>query len=97
MVDTLRAAGADRVNHALLSHDNADHEKAQNVLFSADIVYIGGGDVYEGIEVLKKKKMIDFLRRLYEDGKLFFGISAGSIMLAKNWVHWSDPNDDSTA
>jgi peptidase E len=30
-------------------------------------------------------------------GKLFFGISAGSIMLAKEWVRWSDPDNDDTA
>jgi peptidase E len=41
--------------------------------------------------------MIDFLRNQYRKGKPFFGISAGSIMLAKNWVRWSDPQVDSSA
>lgn len=97
IANNLRAAGAGQVNHALISPDNADLEKAKGVLSAADIIYIGGGDVYEGIEVLKKKKMISFLQILYKQNKPFFGNSAGSIMLAERWVHWRDPDDDSTA
>ena len=49
------------------------------------------------MEVLQEKDMIDFLFQLYQQGKPFFGVSAGSIMLAKEWVRWRDPDDDSTA
>lgn len=97
IAEPLRAAGANRVNHALISSDRADLEKAQDVLNSADIIFISGGDVYKGINMLKEKRIIGFMRRLYEEGKPFFGISAGSIMLAKNWVHWNNPDDDMTA
>jgi hypothetical protein len=31
------------------------------------------------------------------DLKRFFGISAGSIMLARQWVRWADPKDDDSA
>ena len=31
------------------------------------------------------------------DGALFFGLSAGSIMLGSHWVRWKDSNDNSTA
>lgn len=94
--DILKVAGASKVNHALISPDGADLKKAADVLTTADIVFISGGDVFRGIVTLKEKKMISFLRGLYERGKPFFGLSAGSIMLAENWVNWSDPNDDST-
>ena len=97
MADSLIAAGANRVNHVVLSSDRADLEKVRNSLNLADIVFISGGDVEEGIKILKKKKMVGFLRRLYDSGKPFFGLSAGSIMLAKNWVRWNNPDDDSTA
>jgi dipeptidase E len=97
MADILRTAGAGKVNHALISSYGADLRKARDVLTSADIVLVSGGDVFEGIQKLKERNMVDFLRRLYDQGKPFFGLSAGSIMLAENWVHWSDPNDDSTA
>jgi hypothetical protein len=41
--------------------------------------------------------MVGFLQGLYEKGKPFFGLSAGSIMLAETWIHWVDPDDDSMA
>lgn len=97
MANFLLEAGATKVNHALISPEKADLEKAKEVLGSSDMVFISGGDVEEGIRVLEKKDIIDFLRSLYDDGKLFFGISAGAIMLAKKWVRWRDPDDDSTA
>lgn len=93
----LRAAGADRINHALITPANADLKKAQNILTSADIVFISGGDVERGMEILQEKGMVDFLSQLYQRGKPFFGVSAGSIMLAKEWIRWRDPNDDATA
>lgn len=89
--------GASRVNHALISSWQADLKKAQDVIKAADIVFISGGDVELGMQILREKNMIDFLTQLYMQGKLFFGLSAGSIMLAKEWVRWRDPDDDTTA
>lgn len=97
VASVLREAGAGKVIHASISAYNADLKEAQEILNSADIVFISGGDVEKGMCILEEKNMVDFLRKLYERGKLFFGLSAGSIMLAKKWVRWSDPNDDSTA
>jgi peptidase E len=95
--ERLKNAGASMVTHALLYADTADIEKAQTILDSADLIFVSGGDVAEGMRVLNEKKIVPFLCRLYEEGKPFFGISAGSIMLSKQWVRWSDPNDDSSA
>jgi peptidase E len=97
MMKEMGEAGAGRINHALITPDNADLKKAQNILVSADIVFIGGGDVERGMEVLREKGMVDFLFELYRQGKPFFGVSAGSIMLAKEWIRWRDPDDDATA
>jgi peptidase E len=41
--------------------------------------------------------LVPFFRELYNRGKLFCGISAGAIMLCRNWMHWRDPDDDDTA
>lgn len=90
-------AGARAVTHALLCARTADLAAAQTLLTSADLVFVSGGDVAEGMRVLHQKQMVPFLRRLFDGGVPFFGISAGSIMLAKQWVHWSNPTDDSTA
>jgi peptidase E len=89
--------GARRVDHALISPARANLKKTKDILQSADIVFISGGDVELGMQVLEQKNMTDFLGNLYHQGKPFFGLSAGSIMLAREWVRWRDPDDDSTA
>jgi len=90
-------AGADKVTHAVIAPDGADMKKARSILKSADIVFVSGGDVEAGIDVLQEKDMLGFLTDLYRQGKPFFGISAGAIMLAKRWVRWRDPDDDNSA
>jgi len=97
IAEALRAAGAGRVSHALISPENADLKQARKILESADIVFISGGDVEVGMQVLREKNMVDFLVQLYQSGKPFFGVSAGSIVLAKEWVRWRNPDDDATA
>ena len=93
----LSEAGASSVSHVLITSEHADLDVAKDLLRMSDIVFISGGDVDEGIQILRDKKMVSFLRELCEEGKPFFGISAGSIMLAKEWVRWRDPEDNSTA
>ncbi len=93
----IKEAGAGKVTHAVIAPEGADLKKAQNILESADIVFVSGGDVEAGMEVLYEKKMFEFLTGLYRQGKPFFGISAGAIMLAGKWVRWTDPDDDNSA
>jgi cyanophycinase-like exopeptidase len=93
----LQKAGAGKVSLAPLYGRHGDTEKAKVVLESSDLVFISGGDVEEGMRVLQEKKIIETLRRLYRSGKPFFGISAGSIMLALRWIRWTEPDDDSTS
>lgn len=97
MAGIFREVGAYKVTHAMISPRRANLKKAQDILKSAEIVFISGGDVERGMQILKEKNMTDFLFELYEQGKLIFGSSAGSVMLAKEWVRWRDPDDDSTA
>ena len=93
----LTQAGADKVTHAVIAPAGADIKKARSVLEAADIVFVSGGDVEAGMDVLQEKNMIGFLNELYRQGKPFFGISAGAIMLASRWVRWRDPDDDDSA
>lgn len=97
MAGAFTEIGASRVDHALIAPARADLKKARAILEAADIVFISGGDVEYGMEVLQQKKMVDFLTGLYRQGKPFFGLSAGSIMLATEWVRWQDPEDNNSA
>jgi peptidase E len=92
----LISAGADKVTLVPIVQ-GFDRKTAQSILSSGDLVFISGGDVKAGMEYLEKRKLVPFLRKLYESGKPFFGISAGSIMLCSQWIHWHDPADDSSA
>jgi peptidase E len=93
----LTQAGADKVTHAVIAPASADLKKAQAILEAADIVFISGGDVGAGMDILQEKNMVGFLAGLYRQGKPFFGISAGASMLAEKWVRWPDPDDEHSA
>ena len=93
----LRRCGAGRVTLAPLAGRRGKLEKARVILESADMVFISGGDVESGMEVLEERQILPFLHELFERGKPFFGSSAGSVMLGRQWVRWEDPNDDATA
>ena len=93
----LEKAGAGQVALAPLCGRRADLEKAKAVLEAADIAFISGGDVEEGMRIVRQEGMIPFLKRLHRRGMPFFGVSAGSIMLARRWIRWADPRDDDSA
>jgi peptidase E len=97
MAAALKGAGAGKVRLAALTSKKVDVDKVKDILESSDIVYVSGGDVEHGMQVLADKNLTDFIIGLYKQGKPFFGISAGSIMLAKEWIRWTNPDDDNTA
>lgn len=90
-------AGAGEVTMARLARPKADTALAKRILQSADVVFVSGGEVADGMKWLIRHEMSDFLHELYKLGKLFVGVSAGSIMLGSHWVRWEDENDDNTA
>jgi peptidase E len=90
-------AGAGPVIPAPMCGRRVDPERTRRVLEEADLVFISGGDVAEGMKVVEQRGMTPLLKSLHKAGKPFFGVSAGSIMLAKRWVRWSDPRDDESA
>jgi peptidase E len=92
----IKSAGAS-VDRVRLAKNQADVDAAKQCLQAADIVFVSGGDVEEGMRWLVKHDLVTFLHDIYMKGKLFFGISAGSIMLGTHWVRWENPKDDATA
>jgi peptidase E len=97
MAGMMQAAARCTIVHAITHPENADIKKAVKTIQSADAVFVSGGDVEAGMEVLEKKGIAAIFCEQYQQGKLLFGVSAGSIMLAREWVRWRDPDDDSTA
>jgi peptidase E len=93
----IQKSGDCQMDRILIAPKKADLDKARSSLESADAVFMSGGDVEAGMKVLEEKGLTGFFTDLHKKGKVFFGISAGSIMLAKEWVRWRDPEDDSTA
>jgi len=89
--------GAGAVELAPLAGRRVRLDKTRSILEKADMIFVSGGDVEEGMLVLEERGMIAFLRELHGRGKPFFGLSAGSIMLSREWIVWEDPNDDSTS
>jgi cyanophycinase-like exopeptidase len=93
----LKNAGAGNVLLAPSAGAKADVREAREILDDADVVLVSGGDVEEGMRVLGRQHLLPLLRERYERGTVFVGLSAGSIMLCRQWVRWRDPKDDSTA
>ena len=97
MTAAFRSSGAGNVFMVPTITPDFDIDKTREILEQADIIFISGGDVEFGMSVLNSKELVGVLADLYRKGKKFFGISAGSIMLAQKWIRWTDPNDDQTA
>jgi len=93
----LRKAGAGTVGLVPLASRRADPARALPLLEQADIIFVSGGDVELGMDILERTGASGLLRELHRAGKPFIGLSAGSIMLAASWVRWADPADDATA
>lgn len=91
----LRQCGAREVTLAPLAGRRANLDKAMAVLERADVVFMSGGDVEAGMRVLQERGIGPYLHSLYQAGKAFVGISAGSIMLAQQWVRWEGDDDAS--
>lgn len=93
----LRAAGAGEVRAALSAGHGPQGRSVRTLLAAADLVFMSGGDVEAGMRVLDAAGLAAFLRELHAAGKPFAGLSAGSIMLGREWVHWPDPDNDASA
>ena len=89
--------GAGSVDLAPLSMSGADIRQARAHIEAADVIFLSEGDVDLGMQTLRASGLIPLLHERFAAGVVFCGFSAGSIMLARQWVRWRDPADDSTA
>jgi len=82
-----------RVRPVKLAAKTASVAAARALLEDADAVFVSGGDVQEGMRVLEDRGVTPLFRELARAGKLMIGLSAGSLMLAKEWVAFPDDDD----
>jgi peptidase E len=92
----LGAAGAVDVFWPKLAKRPRDKSVARKVLDRVDFVFVGGGDVEAGMDVLRRAQLIAPLRAAAARGVVFAGMSAGAIMLGLRWIRWphADATDD---
>jgi peptidase E len=92
MIRGALAFGRAQIRLARLASPRAKTSEARGLLEDSDMVFVSGGDVEHGINVLRDRGVDRTLVALARAGKPMFGISAGSLMLAREWVRF--PADD---
>ena len=92
----IATAGAKDVIWPKLAVRRRDAAAAHKALERVDFVFVGGGDVEAGMNVLHDAKLVADLRAAAARGVVFAGMSAGAIMLGERWVRWprADAGDE---
>ena len=54
-------------------------KELENKIFSADIVYVGGGNTYKMLKIWKRNNVDNILKKAWEKGKIISGLSAGAV------------------
>jgi peptidase E len=86
-----------RMRQVKIASPRAKLSDARALLEECDLIFVSGGDVEHGMKVLHDRDMAAPIVALAGAGKPLFGVSAGSIMLAREWVRFPDEDDESTA
>ncbi|MEI6168437.1 MAG: Type 1 glutamine amidotransferase-like domain-containing protein [bacterium] len=92
----LEQNGAGRVDLVPLASPHCKLPAARSLLASADLIFFSGGDVELGMRLLRERGVVELISDQFRAGTVLAGISAGSILLCQQWLHWPDPDDDST-
>jgi len=90
------AAGAEDIVWPKLVARRGAAAAARAALERVHFVFVGGGDVEAGMDVLRRAQLVANLRAAAARGVVFAGMSAGAIMLGERWVRWprADAGDD---
>ncbi len=88
----LKRAGAGKVTLVPLAGQPCGSAEARDILLESDVIFLSGGEVEDGIRNIPADVRV-LLRQLYEMGKVFMSVSAGTIMLGIAWPHWNDEDN----
>jgi hypothetical protein len=97
MKDLVTSAGPCAFRLAPVAGRRAAGGAARQIIEAADVVFAGGGDVDLGLRRLLERDLAGVLRKKHGGGAPFLGISAGAILLCREWIRWTDPDDDGSA
>jgi cyanophycinase-like exopeptidase len=87
----LEQAGAGAVTLApTCGHAPRREDLFRRALAESDAVFVSGGDVDAGMQVLGASGVIPLLRERFDAGIPFVGLSAGSIILGTEWIAWEE-------
>lgn len=88
----LHDAGVGRVELVHLLGTKQASPEVRDTLLRSDLVFLSGGEVEDGIRGIPGDVRV-LLRQLYDMGKVFLSVSAGTIMLGIGWPHWDDEDN----
>jgi cyanophycinase-like exopeptidase len=84
----MKKAGAGEVLWPRVCGKKKDVAGMKKALETADVVFVSGGDVEEGMNVLEELELVKAVTAAAKRGAVFVGISAGAIMIGERWVRW---------
>ena len=64
-------------------------------LFSADAIFLGGGNTFQFLDSIRKSRLLAKLRKFALEGGLLMGLSAGSILMTPTITTAAVPSEDS--
>lgn len=79
----------------MVALDQRLSQKKLKALFSADAIYLGGGNTFYFLKTLKRKKLLEKFRKYSKCGGVLMGLSAGSILMTPSITTASVPSFDS--
>jgi len=94
IVKTMVFGARTKCHFVRLTEKSLKTSEAKSMLGEADVVFVSGGDVEAGMRVIDERGLAPFFRDLHRGGKIFEGVSAGSIMLGEHWVRFASDDDD---
>ena len=72
-------------------------ETVKEKISETKIIFVSGGNTFYLLQELKKKNLISYLREKIENGLLYIGESAGSVITAPNIVYYYIVDDNALA
>ena len=82
-----------RTEHLLLLKRHKDGNQVQEMILSADIIYVGGGNTLRMMKIWRKRGVDRYMGKAGRQGTILTGLSAGAIC----WHQWghSEPQSSS--